>query len=351
VSTTKGQNAGLLERLERGHVICAEGYLFEFERRGYLQAGAFVPEVVLEHPDLVAQLHREFVHAGSDVVEAFTYYAHREKMRLIGKEDLLEEINRQALALAKEVASESGALFAGDICNTNVFDPDDEESKRAARAMFEEQVGWAAEAGVDYVIAETFSHAEEARLALEEIKAAELPAVVTMALHQEPVTRDGLTPEEACAMLEHEGADVVGLNCIRGPRTMLPFLPAIRERVSGYVAALPVPYRTTKEEPTFQSLHDHDCDVIPGGMAFPTALERFQCNRYEIAEFAREAAALGVNYLGICCGNSPHLVRSLAEALGRTPPASRYSADMSKHAYFGDDPSLKDVNREFAEKL
>jgi betaine-homocysteine S-methyltransferase len=80
---------GLLERLAAGPVICAEGYLFEFERRGYLQAGAYVPEVVLEHPDLVGELHRTFVHAGSDVVEAFTYYAHREKLRLIGKEHLL----------------------------------------------------------------------------------------------------------------------------------------------------------------------------------------------------------------------------------------------------------------------
>src|ERR671926_925672 len=97
---------GLLERLEQGPVICAEGYLFECERRGYLQAGAFVPEVVLEHPEIVAQLHRDFVHAGSDVVEAFTYYAHREKLRIIGKEHLLEELNRQALALAREVADE-----------------------------------------------------------------------------------------------------------------------------------------------------------------------------------------------------------------------------------------------------
>src|SRR5881296_4243636 len=88
---------GLLERLVVGPVICAEGYLFEFERRGYLQAGAFVPEVVLEHPDLVAQLHREFVHAGSDVVEAFTYYAHREKLRVIGREKDLQKINKQAL--------------------------------------------------------------------------------------------------------------------------------------------------------------------------------------------------------------------------------------------------------------
>ena len=130
-----------LERLAQGPVICAEGYLFEFERRGYLQAGAFVPEVVLEHPELVAQLHREFVHAGSDVVEAFTYYAHREKLRIVGKEDALEEINRQALRIAGEVARETGALLAGDICNTNIYDPADGASRTAVRAMFEEQVG------------------------------------------------------------------------------------------------------------------------------------------------------------------------------------------------------------------
>ena len=89
---------GLLERLVVGPVICAEGYLFEFERRGYLQAGAYVPEVVLEHPDLVEGLHRDFVHAGSDVVEAFTYYAHRVKLKIVGREKDLAKINRTALA-------------------------------------------------------------------------------------------------------------------------------------------------------------------------------------------------------------------------------------------------------------
>jgi betaine-homocysteine S-methyltransferase len=338
---------GLLERLERGPVICAEGYLFELERRGYVQAGAFVPEVVLDHPEKVTELHREFVHAGSDVVEAFTYYGHREKMRIVGKEHLLEDLNRQALALAKEVAEESGTLFAGDICNTNVFEPDDERSKKAARAMFEEQVGWAVDAGVDFVIAETFSYAEETRLAVEVIKEAGLPAVATMTVHREPTTREGLTLADGCELFEEAGADVVGLNCGRGPRTLLPLLPAIVEQVSAPVAALPVPYRTTEADPTFQSLHDPQWE----GMAFPTALDPLACNRYEIADFAREADAIGVRYLGICCGNAPHLTRSLAEALGRTPPASRYSPDMSKHAYFGDDPSLKDANREYAKRL
>ena len=341
---------GLLDRLREGPVICAEGYLFEFERRGYLQAGAFVPEVVLEHPDLVAELHREFVHAGSDVVEAFTYYAHREKLRLIGKESLLEEMNRQALAIAKGVARDEGALFAGDICNTNIF-VGNEESRRAVRAMFEEQVGWAVDAGVDFVIGETFSWGEEALIALDVIKAAGKPAVITLAIHQQPETREGWSPEEACARLEERGADVVGLNCIRGPRTMLPMLRAIRERVGVHVAALPVPYRTTEEEPSFQSLRDPECPDVPGGRPFPVALDPFVCTRYEIGDFARDAAAIGVDYLGVCCGAGPHHIRSMAEALGRTPPASRYTADMSKHAFLGTDASLKDQNRAYATEL
>jgi betaine-homocysteine S-methyltransferase len=341
---------GLLDRLERGPVICAEGYLFELERRGFLQAGAFVPEVVLEHPEMVAQLHREFVHAGSDVVEAFTYYAHREKLRMLGKEELLEAINRQALEIAREVASESGALLAGDICNTNVFTPDD-AARRTVRAMFDEQVAWAVQAGVDFVIGETFAFAEEALIATEAIKAAGLPAVVTLAVHQRPETREGWSPEDACKRLEDAGADVVGLNCIRGPRTILPLLRAIRATVSGHLAALPVPYRTTDEQPSFQSLRDPQYDGLPDRRPFPTALDPFTCNRYEIADFTRSALELGVGYFGVCCGAAPHHIRSMAEALGRTPPASRYTADMSKHAYLGTDESLKPEYLEYAKEL
>src|SRR5262245_5283417 len=193
--------SSLLDRLDQGPVICAEGYVFELERRGYLQAGAFVPEVVLEHPESVVQLHRDFVHAGSDVVEALTYYAHREKLRVIGREGDLEPINRKALALARDVARESNALFAGDICNSNVYDPADAASHKAVRAMFEEQVGWAVEAGVDFVIAETFSWGAEALIALDVVKKAGQTAVVTLAMHQEEVTRDGWTAADACKRL------------------------------------------------------------------------------------------------------------------------------------------------------
>jgi betaine-homocysteine S-methyltransferase len=339
----------LLARLGQGPVICGEGYLFELERRGYLQAGGFVPEVVLENPEKVRELHREFVHAGSDVVEAFTYYAHREKLRLIGKEELLEPINRQALELAREVARESGALLAGNVCNTNIYTG--EQARDAVRAMFEEQVGWAVEAGVDFVIGETFSWLGEALLATEAIKAAGLPAVVTMVPHRDPATREGIAPDEACKALEQAGADVVGLNCSRGPRTMLPLLGAIRDAVSTHVAALPVPYRTHSGQESFQSLQDAEADNLPDGRSFPTGLDPFTCTRYDIAEFTIAARELGVDYLGVCCGAGPHHIRAMAEALGRTPPGSRYSPDMSKHAYFGTAETLKSEYLEYGAKL
>ena len=341
----------LLERLDKGPVICAEGYLFELERRGYLQAGAFVPEVVLEHPEVVTQLHRDFVHAGSDVVEALTYYAHREKLRVIGRERDLEPINRRALELAKAVAAESGALFAGDICNTNIYDPADPASHKAVRAMFEEQVGWAVDAGVDFVVGETFSWAQEALIALDVIKRAGMPAVITLAMHKADVTREDWTVADACKRLADAGADVVGLNCIRGPATMLPLLREIRASVKTHMAALPVPYRTNEKEPSFQSLCDTHWHYDEGSRPFPVALDPFACNRFEIAEFGRQATALDIRYLGVCCGAGPHHIRALAEAVGKHPPASKYSPDMSKHAFLGSHERIKKVQKDYANKL
>lgn len=130
-------------------------------------------------------------------------------------------------------------------------------------------------------------------------------------------------------------AAVVGLNCMRGPQTMLPLLGPIIAATDVPVAALPVPYRTTDATPAFVSLCDAGYLSPPGGRAFPTALDPLLCNRYEIADFTLSAAALGVRYFGLCCGAGPHHIRSMAEALGRTPPASRYSPDMASHALFG----------------
>jgi betaine-homocysteine S-methyltransferase len=160
--------------------------------------------------------------------------------------------------------------------------------------------------------------------------------------------REGWTPAQTCQRLEAAGADVVGVNCHRGPDTIMPILREIRSAVKCEVAALPVPYRTTPAQPSFMSLTDPCCD---NARAFPVGLDPFVCTRSEMSKFAQDASALGIKYLGICCGAGPHHIRALAEGLGRHPPASRYSADMSKHAFFGTDKRIRTVQTQYRAKL
>jgi betaine-homocysteine S-methyltransferase len=336
----------ILQKLKKGTVLGAEGYLFELERRGYIKAGAYVPEVVLDYPDALRELHREFLRAGSEVMVAFTYYAHREKLRVIGREKDLEPMNRQALRIAKEIAQEGNALVAGNICNTWVYDPNDKKrTSKLVYDMYEEQVRWAVEEGVDFIIAETIEYVGEALIALEVIKKYNLPALVTYGATYDK-SKDGYDWVEGCKILEANGADIVGFNCIRGPKTMMPLLKKLRKNVKTYTAVQPVPYATTIEYPAFQFLKYDRKNAHPLYME----LDRFLCTRYEMAEFAKSVEDLGINYIGICCGAGPHHVRSMAEALGRSVPASRYSPDMSQHGLLGDKKVVKKHERKFLKK-
>jgi betaine-homocysteine S-methyltransferase len=297
-----------------------------------------VPEAVLDFPDAVRELHRELLRAGAEVMVAFTYYGHRKKLRVIGREQDLEPLNRQAVRLAKEVAVDGNALVAGNICNTWVYDPEaPAKSGDIVREMYREQVGWAVEEGADFIISETNDYLGEALIGLDVIQEFGLPSLVSFASSSDR-TIDGYEFAEACRRLEDQGADVVGLNCSRGPQTMLPIVEGIRAAVDCAVAAQPVPYRTTPSQPTFQSLRDAN-----GTRVFPIALDPFVCTRFEMADFASSARDLGVNYIGICCGGAPHHVRSMAESLGRTVPASRYSPDLSLHPILGDNVQRKET--------
>ena len=332
---------GLVERLKDDHVVlCGEGYVFELERRGYVRAGDFVPEVVLEFPDAVKELHREFLRAGADVILALTYYAHRDKLKLIDRESDLEEINRMAIRQAHDVAREGDALVAGNLCNTWVYDPSNsKETEKAVRAMYEEQTQWAVDEAVDFIVAETLNYMREAEIALEVIKSAGLPSVINFNPFQTK-TGDGFEFHDACRRLGDMGATVVGLNCGCGPHTMLPALEQITSNVDCHVSALPVAYATDDEHRSFLTLRK------PGRRhGFPIELESFLLTRYEMADFAVRARNTGARYIGICCGGAPHHLRAMAEALGRTTPASRYSPDLSRHAIFGDDGAVKSFEK------
>lgn len=325
---------GLRERLRDGeNIICAEGYMWELEKRGYIKCGVFTPEVVLDHPKSVINIHEEYVHAGSDVVEAFTYYGHREKLRLIGREDELEKLNLTALGLARSVADKHGCLMAGSLSNTTSFDPDDKDVIEKTRGIFKEQVEWAVRGGADYIIAETFNDLGEAKLALEAIQkhGNGLPAVVTLCPYFYDVTTDGVPFPQALRELEELGADVVGLNCGRGPRTMLPLLKEVRKVCKGPLAALPVPFRTTPAQKTFQSLTDPE----NGKKLYPLDLDCVHCNRSDIRDFALELRALGIRYTGLCCGSTSNLLREIALAYGRVPPSAKFEPDITKNFAMG----------------
>ncbi|XP_077977138.1 betaine--homocysteine S-methyltransferase 1-like [Glandiceps talaboti] len=337
---------GLMERLNDGEmVIIAEGFLFYFERLGYLQVGPSVPQVVLDHPELVRNAYKDFVHSGSDVVLAFTYYATREKTRLIGKEDLTEKLNREALRMAREVADETGTLMAGNICNTNIYLPDNPERHQEIKLMFKEMITWAVEAGADFILAETFAHLGEAMLAVETLKeyGKGLPIVLTMApfvvatKNNQAITADMVPLTEACKKLKDAGADVIGLNCGRGPSTMIPLMKDIIKACPGPYAAVPAPFRCSVKEPTFFML----TDPLTGKKLFPAEIDVLSCSREDIKEFGEQCKKLGINYVGVCCGNRPFYTRALAESLGRSPPASRFSPDMSKHYVYGTDSKVK----------
>ena len=347
----------LKERLNKGPVVCAEGFLFEIERRGYMASGEFVPMVSLDHPDVLENLHKEFQHAGSDIVEAFTYNGHREKMRVIGQEELLEPLNRAALKIAKKVALNTPKgmrpnLMAGNISNSNIWKEGDKKSQLEVEKIFDEMIEWAVDEGADILVGETFYYAEEAFKALEVMKKSGLQTVVTISPMGENIMRDGKSVVETCKELEQRGADVVGMNCFRGPNTMLPYLKEIRKVVKCHVGALPIPYRTTKKNPTFFNLPDSNgcgCES-PHGRTFPTALDPMYCNRYEIRKFAKEVYNLGINYLGVCCGANPMLIRETAEAVGLEVPASKYRENISNHFMYGSNKRIPKHMSDYGDK-
>ena len=347
----------LIQRLNEGPVICAEGFLFEIEKRGYLSAGEFVPMVSLEHPEALENLHKDFQHAGSDVVEAFTYNAHREKMRVIGKEELIEPLNRAALQIAKKVADnpiDGGEpnLMAGNISNSNIWEQGNLDSHKEVEKMFNEMVGWSVDEGADLLVGETFYYAEEAYMALDIIQKAGLPSVITIAPMAENEMRDGVSILDTMKELEQRGADVVGMNCFRGPDTMMPYLREARKVLKCHMGALPLPFRTTDANPTFFNLpDDHGCSCpAPHGRTFPTALDPLYCNRYEMREFGKEAFELGINYLGVCCGATPMHIREVAEAAGLKVPASKYRENMSNHFMYGTNERTADHMVDYGDK-
>ena len=130
----------ILQWLKENIVLGDGGALFELERRGYVSAGPFTPEVSIEHPEALKQLQTDFARSGAQVLQALTYYAHEDKLKQIGKQGMLAEINSAAVLIAHEVADEYGCLVAGNLGNTWVYDPIDPGTHKETRRQFDQQI-------------------------------------------------------------------------------------------------------------------------------------------------------------------------------------------------------------------
>ncbi|HEX9636757.1 MAG TPA: homocysteine S-methyltransferase family protein [Acidobacteriota bacterium] len=319
---------GILERLQQGCVLGDGGYLLELEKRGHVQAGPFTPEVCIENPEALRQLHLEFLKAGAEVLQVLTFYASADKLATVGLQDKVDEINRSAVRIAKQAAAGSSALIAGNLSLTWVYDPKDPASADRVRRAVDQQLRVQMEEGVDFLIGETYAWLGEALLALERAKQTGLPVMITMSFDNKPLAYEGHDPAECARRLVDAGADIVGINCLRNPEHTLPLMAQIRAAVSGPIACQPAAYATPADQPDFTSLE-----------AFPHDLEPLQLSRSAMGEYARQAQAMGIQFIGSCCGSVASHVREMARALGKRPESERswridYDQPMSAYEYY-----------------
>jgi betaine-homocysteine S-methyltransferase len=298
-------------------VVGDGGYLIELERRGYVDSGSgreqvgtgrgsgqFTPEVAIENPDALRELHREFLLAGSQALQALTFFGTREKLGRAGYGSQVEEINAAAVRLAKDVAGDQ-ALVAGSVSRTQLIEREGMDSLGKARDHIAEQIRLLQSAGVDFLILETFFHLAEMRVALEAAAESGLPTIATMSFRPF-VSRctDGHTPAECALVMADLGACAVGANCEQDPARMLPLLREMRDAVDVPLAAQPAAFRTTDECHSFTRLPE-----------FPDSLEAIQIPRQAFADFGKVAAAEGIGYVGGCCGCNAAYIRVLARAV------------------------------------
>jgi len=321
---------GILERLKEGPVLGDGGYLLELEKRGWVRAGPFTPEVALTYPDALRELHVEFREAGAEVLQALTFYASRDKLATVGLENRLEDLNRAAVRVAREVAGDR-CLVAGNISLTWMYEPNSPSAADRVRRTFDEQLAVQVDEGVDFIVGETFSWLGEALIAVERGKKTGLPTMVTICFENKNETAEGKSATEAAKALFDAGADIVGMNCLRPPEHMLPAMEEMRKAVPGFIGCQPVGYRTPKDKPDFTSLPE-----------FPYALDPLQLTRKEMGDYAVKAREIGVNYIGACCGAVAVHIREMAKALGKISDDQRIwkkggEKPMSAYEYYGHD--------------
>src|SRR6478672_6759128 len=287
--------ADLLARLKQSPVLCdgATGTLLYAK-------GIFInrcyDELNVSQPDLIRQLHHEYLQAGAEIIETNTFGGNSYRLGRHSLENRVREINLAGAALAREAAKSFDVWVAGSVGPLGVrIEPLGKTSFEEARAAFREQIAALVEGGVDLLMLETFGYVEElhqAILAARDVNP-RIPVVAHVTIDEDGNCLDGSTPESFTPRIESWGVDVLGCNCSVGPVAMLDVIERVRALTSLPLAAQP-------------------------NAGMPRSVEGrniYLCSPEYMASYARKFVAAGVRLVGGCCGTTPDHIRVMKSAL------------------------------------
>ena len=264
-----------------------------------MPVGVCPEQWILENSEVLIDLQKRYVEAGTDILFAPTFTASRIKLKEYGLEDHLEEMNRKLVALSKEAAKGTNALVAGDLTMTG------EQLYPLGDLMFEdlvdvykEQAKIIAEAGADLFVVETMMSLQECRAAVLAIReVCDLPVMVSLTYNEDGRTLYGTDPVTAVVVMQSLGADAVGMNCSTGPEAMLEPIAKMAE-----YAAIPRLAKPNAGMP----------ERLDGQTVFNVESEEF-------AEVGKKLVEEGAAIIGGCCGTTPEHIRALKEAVKGIP--------------------------------
>jgi 5-methyltetrahydrofolate--homocysteine methyltransferase len=286
-----------LQDVLQGNLLVSDGAMGTMLQSMGLQAGQSPETWNLTHPEEVQQVHRAYLEAGAQLLTTNTFGGNRLRLMAhnVNGHELLKEINRRAVELAREVAGDSAAVIASVGPTGELMEPLGDLSEEQAYEVFSEQMAALQEGGADTVILETFMALEEIVVALRAAKSLGLKVIASMSFAANQRTMMGVTPEQAAITLAQEGAQVVGANCSTGAQEMVPVIQRMRGAVSIPLIAQP----------------NAGMPVLQGGRAVYTQKPE------EMAAFAPQFVEAGAKIIGSCCGSTPEFTRAIVAALKR----------------------------------
>jgi homocysteine S-methyltransferase len=271
-------------------------------------------ELNVSNPDLVREVHMDYIKAGVDVIETNTFGGNRMKLMSHGLADQIREINVRGAAIAREAAG-NDVFVGGAIGPLGIrIEPWGKTSIDEARAIFRDQAEGLLAGGVDLFILETFSDLNEIQAAINGVKdVSNKPIVAQMTIEEDGNSLEGTPPETFVKRIEQWGADVIGLNCSVGPQTMLDIIERIAHITSKKLSVQPNAGKPKNIE----------------------GRNIYLCSPEYMASYAKKFVRYGVRLVGGCCGTTPQHIKAIRAAVRSvTPNAARASTTSTVGAVY-----------------